>query len=74
MENRFDTDIAHAMNQWVLYGILKALSQKDPSFPWDVTEALTNIPPVNDLPNASALGLELAREWVFKAFTRHAPP
>jgi hypothetical protein len=73
MENNFDTEIARATNQWIMYGIIKALAEKNPSFPWTISEQLSNVRP-DRLPRTSALGLEIAMEWVFTEFTRNAPP
>lgn len=71
--NDFDPTVAHAMNQFVLSGIIKALDQCKIISPWDITEQLSLIRnDSGEMSESTAAGLELAQEWVYKEFTKNA--
>lgn len=65
-----DADIAHAMVTAVLSGLILTLKEHGIS-PWDLAEALDQLRPPTE---KDRLGLDLAKEWIFREFTSRTPP
>jgi hypothetical protein len=71
--DRFDSAVSHSMTLAVLAGIILSLRDKGILSPWDISEKLSLIRK-EELDETSQIGLDLAREWVWKEFTQYTPP
>lgn len=70
------TQAAHSMNLCLIAALIKAMSISQPSFPRNVSEALSALRDGMVKQNADAAqlaGMDMAMEWLWKEFTAKAP-